>query len=92
MGCLEWILLHLQVSTDSNFSCVGPIKESHCKIILENSMHKENFGNHMEDYICVGFFIMSMIIQKLILRIHKSCILCYQELVIGINSRIQAKD
>ncbi len=51
MGCLEWILLHLQVSTDSNFSCVGPIKESHCKIILENSMHKENFGNHMEDYI-----------------------------------------
>jgi len=45
--------------------------------ILENSMHKENFGNHMEDYICVGFFIMSMIIQKLILRIHKSCIVSF---------------
>jgi hypothetical protein len=40
-------------------------------------MHKENFGNHMEDYICVRFFIMLMIIQKLILRIHKSCIVSF---------------
>jgi hypothetical protein len=33
-------------------------------------MHKEKIGNHMEDYFCVGVFIMSMIIHKLILGIH----------------------
>jgi hypothetical protein len=43
----------------------------------------------MEDYFCVGDFIMSMIIQKLILRMYESCIVsfCYQKLVIGINSK-----
>jgi hypothetical protein len=31
-------------------------------------MHKEKFSNHMEDYLCVGVFIMSMIMQKLTLK------------------------
>jgi hypothetical protein len=40
-------------------------------------MHKEKIGNHMEDYICVGVFIVSMVIQKLILRIHKSYVVSF---------------
>ncbi len=37
-------------------------------------MHKEKVGNHMEDCLYVGVFIVLMIIHKLILRIHKLCI------------------
>jgi hypothetical protein len=40
-------------------------------------MHKEKVGNHMEDYLCVGIFIMLMIIQKLILSIHKSFVVSF---------------
>jgi hypothetical protein len=40
-------------------------------------MHKEKDGNHMEEYLCVGFFIVSMIIQKLILKIPKSCVVSF---------------
>jgi hypothetical protein len=52
-------------------------KEKEMKIKFKNCMHKEKDGIHMEDYICVGFFIVSMIIQKLILGIHKSCIVSF---------------
>jgi hypothetical protein len=55
-------------------------------------MHKEKIGNHMEGYLCVGVFIVSMPIHKLILRIKiMCCIICYQKLVIIINLRIQAR-
>jgi hypothetical protein len=40
-------------------------------------MHKEKVGNHMEYDLYVGVFIVLMIIQKLILRIHKSCIISF---------------
>jgi hypothetical protein len=40
-------------------------------------MHKEKVGNDMEDYLCVGIFIVSMIMQKLTLRIPKSCIVSF---------------
>ncbi len=56
-------------------------------------MHKEKIGNHMEDNICLGVFIVSMIIQKLILRMHKSCIVSFviKKYVIWINLRIQTR-
>ncbi len=38
---------------------------------------KEKAGNHMEDYLCVGIFIVSMIMQNLTLRIHKSCVVSF---------------
>jgi hypothetical protein len=40
-------------------------------------MHKEKVGNHMENCLCVGVFIVLMIIQNLILRIHKSCVVSF---------------
>jgi len=52
-------------------------REEQMKIIFKNCMHKEKLGNHMENYLCVGAFIVSMIIQKLILKIHKSCIISF---------------
>jgi hypothetical protein len=52
-------------------------KEEQMKINLQNCMHIKKFGNYMEDYLCVGDFIMSMIIQKLILRIYKSCVVSF---------------
>ncbi len=44
---------------------------------LKTYMHKEKVGNHMEDYLCVGVFIVSMIMQKLTLIIYKSCIVSF---------------
>jgi hypothetical protein len=53
---------------------------------LENEREKKNvkklhaqkkIGNHMEDYLCVGFFIVLMMMQKLTLKIHKSCIVSF---------------
>jgi len=40
-------------------------------------MHKKIISNHMEYYLCVGNFIVSMIIQKLILNIYESCIVSF---------------
>ncbi len=40
-------------------------------------MLKEKVGNRMEDYLCVGIFIVSMIMQNLTLRIHKSCVVSF---------------
>jgi hypothetical protein len=46
----------------------------------------------MEHYICVGIFILSMIIYKIIMNTQiMHFILCYQKHVIGINSRIQTR-
>jgi hypothetical protein len=65
-------------------------KEEEMKINLKKLHHKEKFNNYMEDYLYVGFFIVSMIIQILNIQI-MCCILCYQELVIGINSKTRAR-
>ncbi len=40
-------------------------------------MFKEKTRNHMEDYFCVGVFIVSMIMQKLSLKAHKSCVVSF---------------
>jgi ABC-type maltose transport system permease subunit len=43
-------------------ACIPKMKEKNkWREIFKNYMHKENFGNHMEDYLCVGVFTMSMI-------------------------------
>jgi len=38
---------------------------------------KKKVRNHMEDYLCVGIFIVSIIMQKLTLSIHKSHIVSF---------------
>ncbi len=40
-------------------------------------MLKEKFGDCMENYLCLGVFIVSMIIQKLILKIYESCVVSF---------------
>ncbi len=40
-------------------------------------MFNEKTKNHMENYICVGFFIVSMLMEKLTLKIHKSYIVSF---------------
>jgi hypothetical protein len=47
------------------------------KINLLKLHAQKKVGNHMEDYICVWLIIVAMIMQKLTLRIHKSCIVSF---------------
>ncbi len=49
-------------------------------------MHKEKVGIHMEDYLCVDNTKIDLGDTQIM-----HCILCYQELVIWINSRTQAR-
>jgi hypothetical protein len=44
---------------------------------LKSWMLKEKARNHMEDHLCVGVFIVSMMMQKLTLKIHKSCVVSF---------------
>jgi hypothetical protein len=54
-------------------------------------MLKEKTRNSMEDYLCVGVFIVSMIMQKLTLRIHKSCVVSFVIKHVIPNPRPQAR-
>jgi hypothetical protein len=56
-------------------------------------MRKDKAINHMEDYFCVGVFVMSMIMQKVDFENTQimHCILCYQEPIIRINLKTQAR-
>jgi hypothetical protein len=56
-------------------------------------MHKKKVGNHMEDYLCVGFFYCVTDYTKIDLENTQimHCIFCYQKLVIGIYLRTQTR-
>ncbi len=68
---------NVNVQTKTNKNPKNERNEENEDKSLKNACLKKRTRNHMEDYLCVGVFIMSMIMQNLTLKIHKSCVISF---------------
>jgi hypothetical protein len=67
---------NVNVKIETSMNLENEIKEQ-MKINFKKLHAQKTVSNNMENYLCVGFFIVLVMMQKLTLKIHKSCIVSF---------------